>query len=198
MRLEHIPRPVLRKAALIIADDLAAIVAARKEPEVERVHLQLLTSGGKQEATIFRGGRPRTDRISAALANGIAGSWCELDEGYRLSYCHAGLYTLPALFADAEILGLSVAQMLRAAVLSYEITARFAGCWKFPQMTLHPHAQTAAIEGTATSGIARGCSFQRASVSEGDVYQRAAPDADGVTNATLRAGLAHDDGSNRP
>lgn len=156
MKLEDIPRPVLRKATLIIADDLAAIVAARKEPEVERVHSQFLASGGRQEATIFRGGRPRTDRISAALANGIAGSWCELDEGYRLSSCHAGLYTLPALFADAEILGLSVAQMLRAAVLSYEITTRFARCWTFPQMTLHPHAQTAAIGGTAASGIARG------------------------------------------
>jgi len=94
MRLEDIPHSVLSKAALIIADDIAAMVAARNEPEVERIYSQLLTTGGRQEATIFRGGRPRADRISAALANGIAGSWCELDEGYRQTSCHAGLYTL--------------------------------------------------------------------------------------------------------
>lgn len=160
-KLEDIPHPVLRKAALVVADDLAAMVAAGAEPEVERVHAQLMASGGRQEATIFRGGRPRTDRISAALANGIAGSWCELDEGYRLASCHAGLYTLPALFADAEILGLSVDRLLRAAVLSYEIAARFARCWAFPQLTLHPHAQTAAIGGAAASGIARGLSAKQ-------------------------------------
>ena len=98
-RAASIPEAVLRKAAMVIADNIAAAVAARAEPEVERVHEQLLAAGGRAEATLFRGGAQRTDRISAALGNGIAGSWCELDEGYRLAPCHAGLYTLPALLA---------------------------------------------------------------------------------------------------
>ena len=51
---------------------------------------------------MFRGGRPRTDRISAAVANGLAGDWIELDEGFREVPCHAGVYVLPALLAEAE------------------------------------------------------------------------------------------------
>jgi len=156
VRYDEIPPAVLTKAALIIADDLSAMIAARDEPEVKRVHDQLLAYGAACDVTVFRGGRPRTDRYSAALANGIAGSWCELDEGFRHASCHAGLYTLPALLAEAELRDLAVGEVLRAAVLSYEITARFARCWTFPQLTLHPHPQTAAIGGAAAVGVARG------------------------------------------
>lgn len=150
-----IPAAARRKTALIVADDIAAAVAARTESEVIKVQEQLLGAGGRPEATIFRGGRPRTDRISAALANSIAGSWCELDEGYRYAPCHGGLYTLPAVLAEAEVLGLTVSELLDIAVLSYEVTARFARCWIFPQMTLHPHPQTAAIGGAIASALSR-------------------------------------------
>src|SRR5687768_11522024 len=75
VRYDDIPSAVLAKAGLVIADDLAAMIAARDEPEVRRVHDQLLGRASAHEATVFRGGRPRTDRYSAALANGIAGSW---------------------------------------------------------------------------------------------------------------------------
>lgn len=160
VELEDIPRAVLSKAALVIADDLSAIIAARDEPEVKRAQDQLLGYGAARDVTVFRGGRPRTDRFSAALANGIAGSWCELDEGYRHASCHAGLYTLPALLAEAEIRNLPVRDLLRVAVVSYEITTRFARCWPFPPLTLHPHPQTAAIGGAAAVGLARGFTAQ--------------------------------------
>jgi 2-methylcitrate dehydratase PrpD len=156
VELKDIPATVLRKAVLVLADDMAAMIAARDEPQVRRVHDQLMEEGGRPMATVFRGGRQRTDRISAALANGIAGSWCELDEGYRLASCHAGLYTLPAILAEAESLDLPAGQVLRSIVLSYEVTARMARCWVYPQLTLHPHPQSAAIGGAAASGLARG------------------------------------------
>src|SRR3972149_7625953 len=69
-----IPAAARRKAALIVADDIAAAVAVRTESEVIKVQEQLLGAGGRPEATIFRGGRPRTDRISAALPISIARS----------------------------------------------------------------------------------------------------------------------------
>lgn len=156
VKLADIPAPVLRKAVIVMADNIAAMIAARDEPQVQRVHEQLLSEGGREEALVFRGGQRRTGRIQAALANGIAGSWCELDEGYRLAPCHAGLYTLPALLAEAEASDLDVAQLLRSVVLSYEVTARIARCWIFPTLTLHPHPQTAAVGGAAASGLARG------------------------------------------
>lgn len=155
VRPQDIPASVIRKAALIVADDIAAAIAAQDEPEVKRVHEQLLRDGARAEAALFRSGAARTDRISAALANGIAGSWCELDEGYRFAACHAGLYTLPALLAEAEAHGLSVAEVLFAAVVAYEVTARFARCWVFPAPGLHPHPQSAAIGGAIASALAR-------------------------------------------
>lgn len=155
VRPAEIPPAVMRKAVLIVADDIAAAVAARDEPEVNAVHRQLVEAGGRPEATIFRGGRPRTDRISAALGNGIAGSWCELDEGYRMAPCHAGLYTVPALLAEAEVLGMSVRDVLVSAIVAYEVTGRIARCWVFPSLGLHPHPQTAAIGGAIASAHAR-------------------------------------------
>lgn len=155
VKLEDVPAPVLRKAVIVMADNVSAMVAARDEPQVQRVHEQLLGEAAREQALVFRGGQRRAGRIQAALANGIAGSWCELDEGYRLAPCHAGLYTLPALLAEAEASDLDVARLLRAVVLSYEVTARIARCWIFPTLTLHPHPQTAAIGGAAASGLAR-------------------------------------------
>ena len=155
VRLEDIPAPVVRKAVVVMADNISAMIAARDEPQVRRVHEQLFTESAREEALVFRGGQRRAGRIQAALANGIAGSWCELDEGYRLAPCHAGLYTLPALLAEAEAHALDLAQLLRSIVLSYEVTARIARCWIFPTLTLHPHPQTAAVGGAAASGLAR-------------------------------------------
>jgi 2-methylcitrate dehydratase PrpD len=156
VKLEDIPRPILRKAVIVMADNICAMIAARTETQVQQVQQKLLREGGHAEATVFLGGRQRIGRISAALINGIAGSWCELDEGYRLAPCHGGLYTLPAVLAEAETFDSSVAQTLRSVVLSYEVIARIARCWIFPQLTLHPHPQNAAIGGAAASAIARG------------------------------------------
>src|SRR5690606_31439488 len=109
----------------------------------------------RAEASLYRRGTLRADRLSAALANGIAGSWCELDEGYRFAACHGGLYTLPALLAEGEARGLSVADVLFAAVVAYEVTARFARCWIFPAPGLHPHPQSAAIGGAIATALVR-------------------------------------------
>lgn len=152
----EIPQAARKKAALVLADNLAAIIAAQDEPEVQQVQRQLGAEDvGRERATIFREGFPRTARIPAALANGIAGSWCELDEGYRLAPCHAGLYVIPALLAEAEVLGLAAGELIDAMALSYEITARIARCWVYPPMTLHPHPQTAAIGGAMAVAACR-------------------------------------------
>lgn len=152
VRLEEIPEAVLRKAVLIIADDLAAMVASRKEPEVACIHEQLLRKRTVAEATVFRGGRPRTDKHSAAIANALAANWSELDEGYRKAACHAGLYTLPALLAEAEAEARNLGEVLRSAIISYEVITRIARGWAIYPLVLHPHADLAAVG--AASAIA--------------------------------------------
>ena len=147
-----LPEAVWRRAALVVADNLAAVVAARDEPELRPLHDQLLSTGGAAEATVFRGGRPRTDRYSAAVANGAAANWCELDEGYRKVPCHGGLCVLPALWAEAEAAQNTVREMLRALAVGYEAVTRFARAFPFPEPTLHPHATLPAVG--AAAGVA--------------------------------------------
>ncbi len=147
-----LPDAVWRRAALVVADDLAAVVAARDEPELRPLHEQLLRRGATPEATVFRGGRPRTDRYSAAVANGAAADWCELDEGYRQVPCHGGLCVLPALWAEAEAEERTVREVLRALAIGYEVVTRFARAFPFPEQTLHPHATLPAIG--AAAGVA--------------------------------------------
>ena len=149
---DSVPEAVWRRAALVVADNLAAVVAARDEPEVRPLHEQLLGTGAAAEATVFRGGQPRTDRYSAAVANGAAADWCELDEGYRKAPCHGGLCVLPALWAEAEAEGRTVREMLRALVIGYEVVTRFARGFPFPDLMLHPHATLPAIG--AAAGVA--------------------------------------------
>ena len=147
-----LPAAVRRRAALVVTDNLAAVVAARDEPELRPLHDQLLRRAAEPEATVFRGGRPRTDRYSAAVANGAAAGWCELDEGYREVPCHGGLYVLPALWAEAEAEGHTVREMLRALAVGYEVVTRFARGFRFPDRMLHPHAALSAVG--AAAGVA--------------------------------------------
>ena len=151
-----IPGHVLQRAARVLADDLAAIVGARAEPEIMAFHERVLAKPREPEATVFRGGRARTDRLSAAIANAVAADWIELDEGYRPTPCHAGLYVIPALIAEAESVDLPASEMLRALVLSYEITTRLARAWKLRADIVQPHGRFAAVGAAAGVGLARG------------------------------------------
>ena len=56
VRLEEIPEAVLRRAVLIIADDLAAMVASRKEPEVVSIQEQILRNTTEARSHCFSAG----------------------------------------------------------------------------------------------------------------------------------------------
>lgn len=150
-----IPDAVLRQAAIVLCDDLGAIVSAAEDPLLSALSEQLLRDGGKSEATVFRHGRPRTDRYNAALANGAAAPWNELDGGSLRVSCHAGTYALPALLAEAEAEGLSVRETLRSLVVAYEVVTRIALAFGQPKLDLHPHALFAALGAAAAVCAAR-------------------------------------------
>ena len=146
---DDLPEPVQRRAALVLSDDLGAMVAARDEPELIALQDGVAHSAGAAEATVFNGRAMRLDRYSAALANGCASDWAELDEGYRKVICHAGIYCLPALFAEGETEGHSAQDVLCALVIGYETAARVARTFTFPNLVLHPHGSLAAVGGAA-------------------------------------------------
>jgi 2-methylcitrate dehydratase PrpD len=151
-----LPEPVRRRAAIILSDDIGAMVAGSLETQVAQARASLLkTSSGKAEATVFATGAPKADKYSAASANGMAITWCELDEGFRNASCHGGAYTIPTLLAEAEAQGRSVEEVLRALAVAYEVTTRFALAFPFPVFNVHPHAAFAAIGGAAAASLVR-------------------------------------------
>jgi 2-methylcitrate dehydratase PrpD len=151
-----LPVPVRRRAATILADDLGAMVAGALEPQVQRARDGFVrTSSDVAEATVFAAGVPRLDRYAAACANGMAITWCELDEGFRNASCHAGAYTLPALLAETEARGHTVDELLRTLAVAYEVTTRFALAFPFPRFTVHPHAAWPTIGAAVGVSLAR-------------------------------------------
>jgi len=152
-----LPERARRRAALILADDLGAMIAASTEPQVAAaVEGVAASSSAVAEATIFSRGARRLDRYAAATANGMAAAWCELDEGFRLTPCHAGAYLLPALLAEAEVRDASVDEVLSGLARAYELTARLALAFPFATMTVHPHAAFSTIGAAAGAGVMRG------------------------------------------
>ena len=152
-----LPETVRRRTATILADDIGAMVAGSLEPQVAKARDGFLrTATGAAEATVFCAQAPRLDRASAACANGMAITWCELDEGFRNASCHAGAYTLPALLAEAEARGRTADEVLRALAVAYEVTTRFALAYPFPTFTVHPHAAFATIGAAAAVSLVRG------------------------------------------
>jgi 2-methylcitrate dehydratase PrpD len=151
---DAVPEAVRQRASLVLADDLAAIIAAATEPEVEAVQAQLMRSAGAaRDATVWGRTPVRADRYTAAAANGIAICWTELDEGYRLIACHAGAYIIPALIAEAEAIGASTRDVIASLAIAYDVTARIAHAFPAQPLRVHPHGAFAPL-GTA-AGIAR-------------------------------------------
>ncbi len=151
----RLPEAVRHRAALILLDDLGAIIAGAVEPQVATARAGFIRAAGPAEATVFAPGAPRLDRYSAAGANGLAAAWCELDEGYRAVPCHAGAYLLSAILAEAEAGGATAADVLHAIAIAYEITIRIAHAFPFVPLNVHPHAAFATIGAAAGAAVAR-------------------------------------------
>jgi 2-methylcitrate dehydratase PrpD len=151
-----LPPAILARAALVLVDDLAAMVAASGEEEIGRARAALAKTTAGKEATVLAAGAPRLDRYSAAACNGLAAVWAELDEGYRIAPCHAGAYSVAAGIAEAEATGATVANLLTAIAVSYEISARLARAFPFETFSVHPHGAFAPLGAAAVTAHLRG------------------------------------------
>ena len=156
LRFADLPDDVRRRALLVLADDLGAMIAVRDDPQVVAVRDGLLGTGQPPEATMFADGRRRGERAAVAAANGVAADWGEMDEGYRPATCHAGLYVLSALLAEAEPSGATVEQLLAALVGGYELVTRVARTWVHDEMIIHPHALLSPIGAAAGAALGAG------------------------------------------
>lgn len=151
-----LPVSTVKRARIVLLDDLGAILGGSIAPEVTKFRKNSSIGSSLGESTVLCSGFPKTNAISAAQLNGIAGCWEELDEGYRLATSHAGIYTIPTLLAIAEEMDATMEEVITALVVGYECGARFAEAWKFPVFSLHPHGVfvtiTSAVVGAKLKG----------------------------------------------
>lgn len=153
---DAIPAHVHAQAVLILGDNLAATLSAADEPELSAYHEQLLARHDAPQATLFRGGAPKVSLIDAAVGNGLAGTWNELDDGYTRTAVHPGALSQPLILAAAEAGSLSMAQTLVATVGAYEIGTRFARAWPGTLPRLHPHGVYNVVCSAAGLALLRG------------------------------------------
>ena len=81
LSIGDIPKEVLKHAALILGDNIAATISAANEPEVHAYHQQLMNSPQVAQATLLCQNGPQVSMMNAALGNGLAITWNELDDG---------------------------------------------------------------------------------------------------------------------
>jgi len=136
-QFDDLSSTVVERTREVVADSLAVIGAGAQEEEVKALIRRTVTTGSKQTATLIGAGI-RTESSKAALINGTAGTFLELDEGNQFARGHPAIHVIPAALAVAEEMNLSGSELLTALVLCYEISARIGIACKI-RMSMHPH-----------------------------------------------------------
>ncbi len=136
LRFEDLPGEVVSRSRQIVADTLAVIAAGAQEEEIRQLTGRLTDSGGGP-ATLLGNGR-QTGVLNAALINGSAGTFLELDEGNQFGRGHPAIHVLPAILAVAEERALSGRELILGLVVGYEIGTRIGIAARI-RMSMHPH-----------------------------------------------------------
>jgi len=135
--LARLPPEVIDRARWIIADSIPVIAAGMQMPEMKALVESHLDGVPPGTAWVFGAGR-RALPIDAALLNGTAGTWLELDEGNLFAKGHPGIQVVPAAVAAAQERGASGADLLVAVALGYEVSSRIHRAAEV-KLAVHPH-----------------------------------------------------------
>src|SRR5687767_7221034 len=99
--LDDVPAEAEDRPCWAIADCIPVIAAGLQQPEMRAFVGKHLASASSGTAWVIGAGR-RTAAIDAALLNGTAGAWLELDEGNLFAKGHPGIQVVPAAVALAQ------------------------------------------------------------------------------------------------
>ncbi len=100
---------------------------------------------------------------AAAFLNGTAGTFLEMDEGNRFAKGHPSIHALPAVWAMAEIKGLSGKAAMEALILGYEVGARI-GIAAAMRPDMHPHGTWGTVG--AAAAVAKLLGYDAAQIRE--------------------------------
>mgnify|MGYP001582572748 CR=1 FL=1 len=135
-RFESLKPATVEQTSYVVLDTMGAIAGGAAEPEMQALTAKLTVSPVGEASVIGTG--KKAVSAAAAFLNGTAGTFLEMDEGNRFAKGHPSIHVLPALWALAEIKGLSGKAAMEALVLGYEVGARI-GIAAAMRPDMHPH-----------------------------------------------------------
>src|SRR4029077_18696852 len=132
------------------------------EPEMQAFVARQLANAAPGNCWVLGAGK-RAGLLDAALLNGTAGTWLELDEGNLFAKGHPGIQVVPAAVALAQETGASGAELLMAVALGYEISSRISRAARV-RIEVHPHGTWGTLGAAVAAGRLSG--FDRARMLE--------------------------------
>ena len=146
LRFSRLPAEVREQTGWILVDTLAAIVAGSAEPELLALSERLAADASGP--AVLAGQARRTAALTAALVNGTAGTFLEMDEGNRFSRGHPAIHVIPAALALAESRPVDAETFLSAIVAGYEVGSRLGAASRL-RGSMHPHGTWGTIGAAA-------------------------------------------------
>ena len=126
---------------------IAAIVGGSAEPEMQALAGKLAARRRRPPCWPAWGGRGASADV-AALLNGTAGTFLEMDEGNRFSRGHPAMHVIPAALALCEQRGGDAHAFLSALVVGYEVGSRIGAASRL-RASMHPHGTWGTIGAAA-------------------------------------------------
>lgn len=146
LRLDDVPEDLRAHSSRVVADTLGVAMAGGRRPEIEAYVLgegALFPPLAPGAAALLIPGFPGTDPTVAAFVNATAGTFLELDEGYRPTG-HPAMHVVPAALAAAQVLHASGREFMAAVLAGYEVTARLFEAYRLTY-PVHPHGHFGAV-----------------------------------------------------
>lgn len=145
LEFSRLPAAVKDQVGWILADTVAAIAAGSAEPELRAFAAKQNVAG---RATLIGLGRSaNTD--TAALVNGAAGTFLEMDEGNRFARGHPAIHVIPAALALCEERDAGADVFLSALVAGYEVGSRLGAASKL-RPSMHTHGTWGTVGAAAS------------------------------------------------
>jgi 2-methylcitrate dehydratase PrpD len=155
-RLADLPANALARLRWLVADSLPVIGAGMQQPEMQALLKHPLSQG---ESWVV-GARRRAGALDAALLNGTAGTWLELNEGNLIAKGHPGIQVVPAALALAQESGASGEALLEAIAVGYEVGSRISRAAQM-KLSVHPHGTWGTLGAAVAAGRLKGFDERR-------------------------------------
>jgi len=149
-QLKDLSARALERTRWVIADCLPVSAIGMQQPEMQAFVTKHLAAGGGGLAWVL-GTRRRASPLNAALLNGTAGTWLELDEGNLYAKGHPGIQVVPAAIAFAQQAGSPGSEVVMAVALGYEISSRISRASKI-KLSVHPHGTWGVLGAAIAAG----------------------------------------------